>query len=116
MSIIIKKDPKNNSVICRIDGEININSVPRIKIALNKFIAKKIQRITIDFSKITYIDSSGLAMLIEALKEIRLYGGSLELANFSPRIKNIFEIKKLDKLFTIIANANSRESNSNTRE
>jgi anti-anti-sigma regulatory factor len=55
-------------------------------------------------------------MLIEALKEIRLYGGSLELANFSPRIKNIFEIKKLDKLFTIIANANSRESNSNTRE
>jgi anti-sigma B factor antagonist len=102
MAIIIKKDPQTNCIVCHIEGEININSTPQVKKALAKLITKKTQAITIDFSKITYIDSSGLAMLIEVFKETRLYGGSLQLANLSPRIKNIFEIKKLDKLFTIV--------------
>jgi anti-anti-sigma regulatory factor len=41
-------------------------------------------------------------MLIEILKEIQAYGGKLELSRLPERIKNIFEIKKLDKLFTIV--------------
>lgn len=100
MSITIKKDT-NNNIICHIDGEININSIPAIKKVLDKFIAKKMPKIIIELSRVTYVDSSGLALLIEALKNIKLYKGNLELTNLTPRIKNIFEIKKLDRLFNI---------------
>jgi anti-sigma B factor antagonist len=103
MTIAITKNSKDRSVICYIAEEININSSPLLKKALSKFIAKKLPKLVIDLAKTTYIDSSGLAMLIELFKEVRSYRGKLELANLPPRIKNIFEIKKLDKLFTIVS-------------
>lgn len=93
---------KNGCVICYLDGEININSSPKIKKVIHKFTSKKIPQITIEFSQVTYIDSSGIATLIELFKETKLYGGNLQLANLSPRIRNIFEIKRLDRLFVIV--------------
>ncbi|MDP2922519.1 MAG: STAS domain-containing protein [Candidatus Omnitrophota bacterium] len=101
MPIVIKSN--NGVTICNLAGEININSSPKIKKVLTKLIAKKTTKITIDLSRVTYIDSSGLAMLIEMLKNTKLSGGSLELSSLTPRIKNIFEIKKLDRLFDIIS-------------
>jgi anti-sigma B factor antagonist len=92
----------NEAVTCYIEGEMNIDSCPAVRKALTKLMAKKISKITLDFSGIIYIDSSGLGMLIEILKEIQAYGGKLELSRLPERIKNIFEIKKLDKLFTIV--------------
>jgi anti-sigma B factor antagonist len=93
---------KEGCATCHIDGEININSSAKIKKALLKLIAKKIIQITVELSKVTYIDSSGIAMLVELLKEAKLSGGNLQLANLPARIKNIFEIKRLDRLFTIL--------------
>lgn len=99
----MRVEMKNDYAVYHIAEEININSCPKIKKAILKLISKKISKIIIDFSEVTYIDSSGIGMLIEILKAMELYGGTLQLANLSPRLKNIFEIKKLDKLFTIVS-------------
>lgn len=98
----IRIEMKNDYAVYYITEEININSSPKIKKAILKLISKKSPKITIDFSEVAYIDSSGISMLIEIFKAMELYGGALQLANLSPRLKNIFEIKKLNKLFTIV--------------
>ena len=65
--------------------------------------SKKAPKIVINFSKVTYVDSSGLATLVEILKGMRIYGGKMRLSNLSPKIKSLFEITKLEKLFDIAA-------------
>lgn len=99
----VRVEAKNNLTICHVDGEININSSPDIKKAFDKLISKKTPKIVINLSQVTYVDSSGLATLVEILKNMRAYGGRLRLTNLSSKIKSLFEITKLEKLFEIMA-------------
>ena len=54
-------------------------------------------------TKVAYVDSSGLATLVGILKNMRSYGGKMRIAGMSPKVKSLFEITKLDKLFEIMA-------------
>ena len=96
---------KNDLTICCVDGEIDINSSPDIKKIFDKLIVKKTPKIVINFSSVTYVDSSGLATLVEILKNMKAYGGRLRLTSLSPKIKSLFEITKLERLFDIVADA-----------
>ena len=100
----VKIEPKEGLTVCYIDGEIDINSSPDLKKSFDKLIAKKTSKIVINLSRVTYVDSSGLATLVEILKNMRSYGGRMRLTNLSSKIKSLFEITKLEKLFEILAN------------
>ncbi len=97
----IKIDQKNNVWVCRMNGEIDINTAPQIKKVFDKMLSEKREKILINFEKVSYIDSSGLATLVEMLKNIRSYGGKLKLSSLSSKIRSLFEITKLEKLFDI---------------
>lgn len=99
----VRTENKNGLVVCYVDGEIDINTAPDIKKYFEKILVKKTPKIIINFSKVTYVDSSGLATLVEILKGMKGYGGRMRLTNLSPKIKSLFEITKLEKLFEIIA-------------
>ena len=59
------------------------------------------KKIVVDLSRVSYIDSSGLATLVEMFKKTRTQGGSLGLSGMNDKVKSLFEITKLDKLFSI---------------
>ncbi len=83
------------------NGEIDINTAPQIKKVFDKMLSEKREKILINFKEVSYIDSSGLATLVEMLKNIRSYGGKLKLSDLSSKIRSLFEITKLEKLFDI---------------
>ena len=99
----VKIEPKNGLTVCHVDGEIDINSSPQIKKSFDKLISTKTPKIVINLSKVTYVDSSGLATLVEILKRVRATSGTLKLTNLSGKVLGLFEITKLNKLFTIAA-------------
>ena len=99
----IKIEDRNGLAICCIEGEIDINTAPDVKKSFKELLARKTPKIVINFIKVGYVDSSGLATLVEILKNMRSYGGRMRLTNLSPKIKSLFEITKLDKLFEIMA-------------
>ncbi len=99
----MKIETKNGLTVCYIEGEIDINTSPSVKKAFDKLISSKTPKIIVSLSKVTYVDSSGLATLVEILKNMRSYGGRLRLSDMSSKIKSLFEITKLEKLFEIMA-------------
>ena len=99
----VKFETKSGLAVCHIDGEVDINSSPDIKKSFDKLLVKKTPKIVINLSKVSYVDSSGLATLVEILKNMRSYGGRMRLTNLSSKVKSLFEITKLDKLFEIMA-------------
>ncbi|MFH1791271.1 MAG: STAS domain-containing protein [Candidatus Omnitrophota bacterium] len=94
---------KDGITLCYISGEIDINTAPDVKKALDKVVAARKPKILINFKDVSYVDSSGLATLVELLKNTRTYGARLKFSNLSAKIHNLFEITRLEKLFEIEA-------------
>lgn len=88
--------------LCRVDGEIDINTAPQFKKAFDKLIKEKEVKVVINLEKVGYIDSSGLATLVELLKNFRKSSSKLKLVSLSAKVRSLFEITKLEKLFDII--------------
>ena len=84
-----------------LEGEIDLHVSPRVAAALGVMIEQKPQRLVVDLSKVTYIDSSGLAVLIEGMQNVEAYGGKFILAGIQENVKPIFEIARLDQVFII---------------
>ena len=84
-----------------LEGEIDLHVSPRISASLAAMIDKRPQRLVVDLSKVTYIDSSGLAVLIEGMQNVEGYGGKFVLAGLQENVRPIFEIARLDQVFLI---------------
>jgi anti-sigma B factor antagonist len=99
----IKKKKIDKIIILELSGEIDINTSPEVRKSFNQLIKEEEKKILLNFTRITYIDSSGLATLVEMLQRMKRYQGLLRLSNLSEKVKNLFEITKLDKLFNIFS-------------
>ncbi len=94
----VKSSQQEGVLVFQVSGEINISTSPDLKKAFEKQPAAKI---VVDLEKVTYIDSSGLATLVEILKKTKSQSGRMGLSGMSDKVKSLFEITKLDKLFSI---------------
>lgn len=99
----VRFESRGDLVLCHLDGELDINTAPVVKKTFDaKVVGKKAGKVAVNFKDVTYVDSSGLATLVEILKNMRQYGGKLKLCSLAPKIKSLFEITKLDGLFEIL--------------
>ena len=97
----INMEDKGGISIFRMSGDIDINTSPDVKKSFDKAVKEKKEKVVINLKQVGYVDSSGLATLVEILKNLRSYGGKLKLASLSDKVRGLFEITKLDKLFDI---------------
>ena len=63
--------------------------------------AEQVSALILDFTEVKYIDSSGLATLVEYYQNSRSYSGQIALAGLSNRVKSVFELVRLSEIFTI---------------
>src|SRR5713101_3194960 len=84
-----------------LNGEIDLHVSPAVTQSLNAMTEKKPERIVIDLSRATYIDSSGLAALILAMQKVEAYGGRFFLTGLHETMRSIFETSRLDQVFQI---------------
>ncbi|KJR41698.1 anti-sigma-factor antagonist [Candidatus Magnetoovum chiemensis] len=93
-------DYKNLKVI-EVEGEIDMYTSPKLRKELMAQIRRKTTPLIVDLSRVTYIDSSGIATFVEGLKDMLSYGGKLKLVSLAERILEIFNFARLDKVFEI---------------
>ena len=82
-------------------GEIDLHVSPAVTESLNAMTEKKPERVVIDLSRATYIDSAGLAALILAMQNVEAYGGRFFLTGLHETMRSIFESSRLDQIFQI---------------
>jgi anti-sigma B factor antagonist len=87
--------------VLAIEGDIDLHISPAVTEALNAMIKKKPERIVIDLSRATYIDSAGVAALMLAKQEVEAYGGKFFLSGVQETIRLILETSRLDRIFWI---------------
>ena len=87
--------------ILALEGEIDLHRSPEVKQTLQPLLEQKLPKIFIDMSAVQYIDSSGLALFIETLQRVGIYGGKFALFGLRESVRSIFEIARLDQVFQI---------------
>ncbi len=81
-------------------GEIDLESSPAAREILLKCLESS-DKVIVDLSEVTYIDSSGVASLVEALQAAKKNGGHFSLAAVSEPTRRVLELARLDKVFTL---------------
>jgi anti-sigma B factor antagonist len=100
-------EPKSRSNVVPLKGEIDLHVSPAVTASLNAVIDKKPDRLVVDLSDVSYIDSAGLAALIQAMQKVESYGGKFMLAGLQETVRSIFEISRLDQVFQIFPDADA---------
>ncbi len=97
----VQKILDNNKCKIVLSGEIDIYTSQNFKNELNDAVKSCNGDLYIDCKELTYIDSTGLGILVGALKEVRKEDNHIYICNLKDNIKKLFLITGLDKLFKI---------------
>jgi anti-sigma B factor antagonist len=87
--------------VLELTGEIDLHSSGSLRSALKVCSDAQTPVVLMDFKRVGYIDSSGLAILIEYLKEAAKFGGKFALFGLEKKVATLFELVRLDQLFVI---------------
>jgi anti-sigma B factor antagonist len=87
--------------LVELTGEIDLHSSGPLKSELQACADAQTPVLLIDFKRVGYIDSSGLAVLIGYLKDAAKFGGKLALFGLEKKVATLFELVRLDQLFVI---------------
>ncbi len=87
--------------IVEIDGTLIVGNRQEFKQKVLDELDRGARKVLVDFARTTYIDSSGLGVLVSLAKRVRELGGDLRLADLNDDLQTLFELTKLDTLFTI---------------
>jgi anti-sigma B factor antagonist len=98
----IEKNQTPAATVLRIFGEIDLHTTPALRVELQKCSGERVPQLLLDLSGVEYIDSGGLAALIEYTKESLAFGGKLMLIAVPKKVLAVFELVRLDKFFTIL--------------
>jgi anti-sigma B factor antagonist len=91
----------DSSNVLSLKGEIDLHVSPRVSASLQAIVATKPKKLVVDLTEVSYIDSSGLAVLIEGMQNVAAYGGKFALSGIQDGVRPIFEIARLDQVFRI---------------
>jgi anti-sigma B factor antagonist len=95
------------------EGAIDLHVSPELRASLRTIIdEEKPKRLVVDLSRVPYIDSSGIAVLIGAMQSLEHEGGVFLLAGPQEGVRMIFESAKLDQYFRLFPDVESAASGS----
>ena len=91
------------TAVVDVAGDIDLNRSMDFQNALLDVLDNKPRRIVVNLSGVSYMDSSGVASLVKLLSRARKCGSQLCLCGLTQRVQSLFEITRLDVVFTICA-------------
>jgi anti-sigma B factor antagonist len=101
MNLEIKKEEHKEAITLILEGEVDIYTAPKLKEELMPLVEKENHEVRIDLSHVEYMDSTGLGVIIGALKSSKSKQGQLKLFNATARLNRLFEITGLAEVMDI---------------
>ena len=96
-----QSEPTAQGLVLRPTGDIDLARSPELRLRLREELDAMPKRLILDLSGVTYMDSSGVATLVEALQRSKTNGCRLILCALQAKVRSIFNISRLDTVFEI---------------
>jgi anti-sigma B factor antagonist len=99
MTMDVKENERNIQVY--VSGEIDAYTAPKLKEKLLPLSEKEEVHLVVDMSRVTYMDSTGLGVIVGVFKSVRKYNGHFYLTGLSDRLIRLFKITGLADIINI---------------
>jgi len=99
MTVQVRKQNKVSILDC--SGDVDLYSSPRLREALMAEIMADGPSVLVNMSGVAYIDSSGIATLVEGLQQSRQTKTHFGLFGLRPNARSVLELARLHKVFAI---------------
>ncbi len=101
MSLHIETEHTGKAATITVKGDVTIQTSPELRNELQPLFAKDVEMIRVVLNDVKFMDSSGIATLVEGLQWSKTSGGRFVLSGLSETVRDVFELAKLDTIFEI---------------
>lgn len=102
MGLNISQEAADNTIRITVEGEVDLYTSPKLRAVLMGALKTGDERIEVGLGGVNYMDSSGVATLVEGFKTSHEKGRTFVLASPSVSVMKVLELAKLDSVFTIL--------------
>ena len=103
MELSLSTHTVGDHTVLEVGGEVDVYTAPRLRERLIELVEGGARHVVVDLSRVEFLDSTGLGVLVGALKRLRAVNGALGLVCGHERLLKIFRITGLGKVFAIHA-------------
>ncbi len=96
MELTVATRDVGDAVVVEVGGEVDVFTAPALDETLSGLVAEGRTALVIDLTGVDFLDSTGLGVLVKALKRVREHGGRLAVVATEERICKVFRITGLD--------------------
>ena len=97
----ISSRSQDEVAVVTVSGEVDLYTAPQLRDELVGALEGGARRLVIDMSRVEFCDSTGISVLLSAMKRSRDKDGALELVAPRPAVTKVLEVTGLDEVFTI---------------
>ncbi|WYP28157.1 anti-sigma F factor antagonist [Alkalihalobacillus sp. FSL W8-0930] len=105
MSLLINMERKDRVLLVRLEGELDHHSAAKLRADIEEQIETgKVTHLVLNLEFLSFMDSSGLGVILGRFKQIRANGGEMVVCAISPAVRRLFEMSGLFKIVRLEAN------------
>jgi len=97
----VRSTKQGDTVVIAVEGQLIAGNRQQLREAVASELERGARAFVIDFAETGYVDSAGLGALVSLSKKIREASGSLRLTNLNEDLRTLFELTRLDTLFSL---------------
>lgn len=87
------------AAVVRTVGELDASTAPQLRDCFEELLRSNCHQVVVNMGELDFIDSTGLGVMVAALKRFRGAGGSLHVTEPRPQIRKVLELTSLDREF-----------------
>ena len=100
---MLQSKPVGQSMTVVIAGELDHCAAPQIRRMLDELLEDPmLMHLTLDLENLTFMDSSGIGVLLGRVRELQARGGTLSVQNMQPSVEKLFRLSGLNRVIGII--------------
>ena len=99
---VTEEDVDDQTHVLALRGELDVATVPRLADPLREAIAAGKTAVVIDLGELTFLDSTGLMVLLNGLRRVVRQGGNLVIVCTNPTVLRLFDITGTAATFTVV--------------
>lgn len=92
-------DEVHDAVVVAVTGDFDAGSAPELRRQLDDLLVQGRQNFVIDLAGVGFMDSSGIATLVQLFKRVRIGHGDVRLCGVQPNVRRVLELIRLDRVF-----------------
>ncbi|KGA98615.1 anti-sigma F factor antagonist [Alkalihalobacillus alcalophilus ATCC 27647 = CGMCC 1.3604] len=105
MSLIIDLEHKDKVLLVRLEGELDHHTAETLRTQVEEKLKQtQVKHIVLSLEQLSFMDSSGLGVILGRYKYVKALGGEMVVCSISPAVKRLFEMSGLFKIIRLEKN------------